>query len=157
MPRSDATVYASAEALLARLHWVRHRPRAALDALLPLLRACASDGTPGRSLQEGPLVKPVLRHAVAVGAGPEAEEARRLLAVLDAGPAARAQALAPLSERELEVVRLISEGASNAAVAESLGITLATVKSHVGHAMDKLDASSRTQIVARARGAGLID
>lgn len=148
-----STVYASAEALLARLHWARRRPRTAVEALAPLLRSCAAEGTPGRILQEAPLVRPVLRHAAATGV--EAAEAARLLALLgdDAGGAAPG---ASLSERELEVVRLIADGASNAAIAERLGISLATVKSHVGHAMDKLDASSRTQIVAVARNAGLI-
>jgi ATP/maltotriose-dependent transcriptional regulator MalT len=154
-----ATVYASAEAMLARLYWVRRRPRAALDALLPLMRACAEAGTPGRILQEGPLLRPILRHAVAVGV--DADEARRLLTLLGDEPDAPARPMrtgsaAPLTDRELEVVRLIADGASNAAIAEALGIGLATVKSHVGHAMDKLDASSRTQIVARARHAGLI-
>lgn len=148
-----ATVYASAAALLARLHWTRRRPRAAAEALAPLIRACAADGTPGRILQEAPLVRPVLRYAAASGI--ESEEAARLLVLLG-DDAAAAPPGASLSERELEVVRLIADGASNAAIAERLGISLATVKSHVGHAMDKLDASSRTQIVARARSAGLI-
>jgi DNA-binding NarL/FixJ family response regulator len=45
---------------------------------------------------------------------------------------------------------------SNGDIATQLGITLPAVKSHVAHVMDKPDASSRTQVVARAREGGLI-
>jgi LuxR family maltose regulon positive regulatory protein len=60
-----------------------------------------------------------------------------------------------LSERELEVLRLVARGASNSEIAERLVVSLATVKSHVNHIMNKLDAQNRTEAVAQARAAGL--
>jgi LuxR family maltose regulon positive regulatory protein len=54
------------------------------------------------------------------------------------------------SERELEVLRLIAQGLDNPAIAEQLVISVNTVKSHAHHLMNKLDANSRVQLVARA-------
>ncbi len=62
-----------------------------------------------------------------------------------------------LSQRELEVLRLMAEGASNQAIAERLVITVGTVKSHINHILGKLNASNRTEAVARARGLGLLE
>lgn len=50
-----------------------------------------------------------------------------------------------LSERELEVLRLMVAGMNNASVAEALNVSLATVKTHVRHILDKLHVSDRTQ------------
>ena len=61
-----------------------------------------------------------------------------------------------LSERELEVLRLIAGGASNQASAATLVISLGTVKSHINHILGKLAASNRTEAVARARELGLL-
>jgi LuxR family maltose regulon positive regulatory protein len=57
----------------------------------------------------------------------------------------------PLSERELEVLRLIASGASNRDIARELFVSLATVKTHINHTYRKLEVRSRTQAVARAR------
>jgi LuxR family transcriptional regulator, maltose regulon positive regulatory protein len=64
--------------------------------------------------------------------------------------------LAPLSGRELEVLGLLAAGKPNQAIAEELVVTAETVKSHVGHILDKLGAANRTQAVARARELGLL-
>ena len=61
-----------------------------------------------------------------------------------------------LSERELEVLRLLASGKSNQQIADELVVTLATVKKHVGHILGKLAAANRTQAVARARVLGLL-
>ncbi len=53
--------------------------------------------------------------------------------------------LAQLSVREREVLLLIAEGLSNQAIAESLQISEATVKSHVGNVLAKLELADRTQ------------
>jgi DNA-binding CsgD family transcriptional regulator len=53
-----------------------------------------------------------------------------------------------LTARELEVLQLMSEGASNASIGEALVISHATVKSHVRHILRKLGASNRTEAVS---------
>ncbi|MDX2140877.1 MAG: LuxR C-terminal-related transcriptional regulator [Chloroflexota bacterium] len=62
-----------------------------------------------------------------------------------------------LSERELEVLRLIADGLSNAEIAGRLFIAVGTVKRHVNHIYDKMDVDSRTQAVAKARTMALLD
>jgi LuxR family transcriptional regulator, maltose regulon positive regulatory protein len=62
----------------------------------------------------------------------------------------------PLTNRELEVLRLIADGKSNQRIAHDLVVALDTVKKHVSHVMGKLGAANRTEAVARARQLGLI-
>jgi len=62
----------------------------------------------------------------------------------------------PLTERELEVLGLIAEGAANQEIARRLVVSLPTVKTHVNHIFAKLDAESRVQVVMRARKLGLL-
>ena len=57
----------------------------------------------------------------------------------------------PLSARELEVLRLIASGKSNAEVARTLVIAISTVKTHTNSIFGKLQVTSRTQAIARAR------
>lgn len=62
----------------------------------------------------------------------------------------------PLTDRELEVLQLIVEGYSNAAIAEKLYITVGTVKTHVRNILNKLCADDRTQAAVRALRSGLV-
>ena len=57
----------------------------------------------------------------------------------------------PLSEREIEVLRLIAAGFSNQEIAQKLVIAVGTVKRHINHIYGKLGVSSRTQALAKAR------
>jgi len=61
-----------------------------------------------------------------------------------------------LSEREQEILRLISSGLSNQEIADQLVIALSTVKSHVRQIFNKLNVNSRTQVLARARELSLL-
>ncbi len=61
-----------------------------------------------------------------------------------------------LSGREAEVLALVADGLSNQQVAQRLFVSQATIKSHLVHIFDKLDADSRTAAVAIARNRGLI-
>jgi DNA-binding NarL/FixJ family response regulator len=61
-----------------------------------------------------------------------------------------------LTERELEVLQLIVDGHSNAAIADKLFITVGTVKTHVRNILNKLCADDRTQAAVRALRSGLV-
>jgi LuxR family maltose regulon positive regulatory protein len=61
-----------------------------------------------------------------------------------------------LSQRELEVLRLVAEGLSDQKIANVLFISLSTVKVHTRNIRGKLDADNRTQAVTRARQLGLL-
>jgi DNA-binding CsgD family transcriptional regulator len=61
-----------------------------------------------------------------------------------------------LTSRELEVLGLLAEGASNKVIACRLGISVHTAKFHVGSLLDKLDAVGRTDAVAHAARLGVI-
>ena len=62
----------------------------------------------------------------------------------------------PLSERELEVLRLVARGLSNREISERLFLAVNTVKGHNQKIFDKLQVQSRTEAVARARELGLL-
>ena len=61
-----------------------------------------------------------------------------------------------LTPRELEVLQLIAEGDSNQTIADQLVITLSAVKKHTGNIFRKLNVTSRTQAIVRARQLGLL-
>jgi LuxR family maltose regulon positive regulatory protein len=62
----------------------------------------------------------------------------------------------PLSQRELEVLRLIADGLSNQEIAARLYLSVRTIKFHTGNIYGKLGVKSRTEAVARARILGLL-
>ena len=72
----------------------------------------------------------------------------------DTGPRGRTGTVAvaglvePLSDRELEVLRLLAAGKPNKQIAEELVVALSTVKKHVAHILDKLGAANRTEATA---------
>jgi two-component system NarL family response regulator len=62
-----------------------------------------------------------------------------------------------LSERELEVLRLLARGQSNKEIAVSLSLALGTVKYHINSLLSKLDAEDRTQAVITAFRKGFVE
>jgi LuxR family maltose regulon positive regulatory protein len=62
----------------------------------------------------------------------------------------------PLSDRELEVLRLVAAGRSNRDIAKELCLAIGTVKKHIYNIYGKLNAKRRTEAVTRARELGLI-
>jgi len=62
-----------------------------------------------------------------------------------------------LTPRELDVLALLAEGASNKSIARRLGISVHTAKFHVSSLLDKLDATGRTDAVAHAARRGVIN
>ena len=69
----------------------------------------------------------------------------------------RGAAIARLSERELDVVRLVVDGRSNDEIAARLGIGAKTVESHLRRLFERLDIASRTELATRALREGWLD
>ena len=83
--------------------------------------------------------------------------ATRLVArVRELGVTASAPPPAPLTPRELEILRLIVEGRENSEIAEILVISHSTAKNHVAHVLDKLGMSNRVQAAVYAVRSGLV-
>ncbi len=84
---------------------------------------------------------------------------RRLLEEFVRGPAPGARSpeeLADLTDRELDVLRLLAQGYSNAEIGSALFVTEATVKTHVTHVLSKLGVRDRVQAVVFAYECGLV-
>ena len=73
------------------------------------------------------------------------------------GPNKRAAGLDHLTERELEVLRLLATGKSNAELAHELYLGEGTVKTHVSHLLGKLGLRDRVQAVVFAYESGLVE
>ena len=69
---------------------------------------------------------------------------------------AAGQLLEPLTARELDVLRLMAEGATNADIADRLAFSLGTAKWHVGNVRAKLGVTNRTAALVRAQELGLV-
>ncbi|HZA80601.1 MAG TPA: LuxR C-terminal-related transcriptional regulator, partial [Actinomycetes bacterium] len=132
----------------------------ALDLARPegFIRVFADEGAPAAGLLRS-LVTARPRTRVRA---PLREQVARILQAFDATtaamerPGATAGLVEALTDRELEVLRLIADGRHNREIARDLVVTLDTVKKHTSHILSKLGATSRTHAVARARELGLI-
>jgi LuxR family transcriptional regulator, maltose regulon positive regulatory protein len=143
----------------------------ALEVLERTLRLAAPEGYLRTFVDEGePLRALVAQYQRRLEARPDAPEAFKtyidqLLAAFPGvstpqaapGEAAKTPALVEsLSDREMELLRLIAEGLSNQDIASRLVITVGTVKAHTSNIYRKLDVRTRTQAVARAQALGLL-
>jgi LuxR family maltose regulon positive regulatory protein len=130
----------------------------ASSALEHALSLAEPEGYVRTFVDQGEPMGQLLRRALTEGVAPS--YVGKLLAALADGarpgsPAAQAL-VEPLTNRELEVLRLIAAGLSNGEIAQELVIAVSTVKTHVNHLFGKLDAKSRTQAVAQARALDLV-
>jgi len=108
-------------------------------------------------VDEGPPIVQLLSAATDSGKMPDYIE--KLLAACETSElqsADRSILLAPLSRRELEILRLIAQGLSNQEMSERLFLALDTVKGHNRKIFSKLQVQRRTEAVARARELGLL-
>lgn len=83
--------------------------------------------------------------------------AARVMRELRQGPGEKPAPDTDLSEREIEVLRLIAEGRQNAEIAETLVISEHTVKRHVSNILSKLHLADRTQAAVYAWREGMVD
>jgi LuxR family maltose regulon positive regulatory protein len=130
--------------------------RSTIDAALEL---GATEGFLRTYIDEGPRILPVLRVA-ARQHGPQREHAIAVLAATGevVGPSVPKSAQTPsiLSNRERDVVRLVANGLSNKAIADTLFISEETVKTHLRRIFEKLEVTSRTQAVHKLQQHGLL-
>jgi LuxR family maltose regulon positive regulatory protein len=116
-------------------------------------------------LDEGPVAVAMIRDYLGtpdeIGSSPMAAYAAELLAA--AGPVAASatdelydRPADALTRKEAAVLKLVAEGHSNEAIAAKLFVSESTVRTHLRNLFVKLDASSRTQAVARARKLHLV-
>jgi LuxR family maltose regulon positive regulatory protein len=152
------------------------------DALLTLeraLRLAAPEGFIRRFVDEGPVMAAMLHAANARGIAPDyvtgllaafpvsdketsrqgaKEIEQTMVSSVSRSPGFPVSQfmIEPLSARELEVLRLIANGKSNAEVARTLMIAISTVKTHTNSIFGKLQVTSRTQAIALARDLQLL-
>ena len=84
------------------------------------------------------------------------DEASRRAEVVAAHDTAGVAAVERLTRREHDVLRLVAQGQTNAEAARSLGVSVATVKTHIEHIIAKLGVADRTQAAVRAVELGLL-
>ncbi|MCB9077026.1 MAG: hypothetical protein H6631_05515 [Anaerolineaceae bacterium] len=143
--------------LQARLLETQDQLDKAMAVLGQALALAAPEGMGRVFIDEGEPLAGLLRQFIAGrGSTPQRAYALKLLAVFDAAETPASPLLDPLSERELEILRLTASGLSNKKLAETLILTVGTVKWHLNNIYSKLGVSSRTEAVARARELGLL-
>jgi LuxR family maltose regulon positive regulatory protein len=133
------------------------RHRQALTALGRALLLAEPEGYVRTFIDEGAPMRELLRCAAAEGIS--LTYVGRLLTVLETDARSadgKAQLVEPLSERELEVLRVLSTGLSNQEIAETLFIAVGTVKQHLKSIYAKLQVHSRIEAAHRARDLGIL-
>ncbi len=138
-------------------------PEQAVESLKEALVLAEPGGFVRTFLDEGTEIKAILFRVRLPGSGISREYLSTLLEAFGGGAensgaaaAEIARLVDPLSERELEVLKLIAMGYSNQQIADELIISLGTVKAHTASIYRKLDVRSRTQAVAYAAELKLI-
>ena len=131
---------------------------AASESLAVALAVGRSANYLGSFLFDGDVLGSLLR--IASTKGNFREYAQHILTTWngapDIAPPDQRGSLEPLSDRELEVLRLVSAGLPNRDIGQRLFISDKTVKKHLSNILGKLESSNRTQAVDNARRAGLL-
>ena len=148
----------------ALAHQAAREEGEATESLARALEIAEPEGYVRRFLDEGPALEALLR--AARGRGIATRYIDRLLAAgsgrgVDAvrvggGVALDASGVDVLSARELEVLKLMTSGRSNAEIARSMVVAVSTVKTHVNNIFGKLQVSSRADAIERARDLRLV-
>jgi len=143
-------------ALQALAFQAQGRTESAMRTIIQALTLAEPEGYVRTFTEEGVEMKHLLNRVISAGrtgAVLHRISAEYLARLLDASaePETSSDSHDLLSEREQEILRLISSGLSNQEIADQLVIALSTVKSHVRQIFNKLNVNSRTQVLARAR------
>jgi LuxR family maltose regulon positive regulatory protein len=133
--------------------------QAALESLATAVARAKTEGYVRPFVEAGPMVAALLS---ALGREQPEANVTALLAAFESDTTATgggrlAALIEPPSARELEVLRLLAAGRSNADIAQALVLERSTVKTHLIHLYGKLGVHSRTQAAARARELQLLD
>jgi DNA-binding NarL/FixJ family response regulator len=116
-------------------------------------------GAKGYLLKDAP-PEELLQGIKAVAAGqsllPPQIAAKVMQVISQGGPGGKSESADQLTERELEILGLMAQGAANKEIAASLYISENTVKTHISNLFQKLDVRDRTEAVTRALSRGLI-
>jgi LuxR family maltose regulon positive regulatory protein len=148
-----STLWGSTRLMLARLYLAQNRQAEAIRELEVALPYYEGMGWPGSLTIEGFTIVPLLE--LAVEQGVQAPFASQLLGQLGVsgapGPLYVPQTGQTLTRREVEVLQLISAGATNQDIVDELVVSMSTAKAHVSHILNKLAVSNRTKAASRAR------
>jgi len=150
------------------LQVIAHHAHGDRDRAVQLLGEALVLAEPGGFIRtfvdEGPPMAELLYETLSRGITPD--YARRLLAAFPAvereqtaqskSQAQESELIEPLSDREIEVLQLISEGLTNQEIASRLFLSLNTVKVHTRNINGKLGVHTRTQAVAMGRALGIL-
>jgi LuxR family maltose regulon positive regulatory protein len=140
----------------------------ALGVLKRALALAEPEGYVRTFVDEGAAMAKLLTHARGAydegrGARPHYHYAGKLLAAFEQSspprhmPPAVHPSVEPLSEREIEVLKLVAAGLKNQEIASELFVVVGTVKAHLNSIYRKLGVRSRIQAVSRARELNLLD
>lgn len=153
----------------ALVQWAQGNQTHAFSALDRALALAEPEGYCRIFVDEGNAMRRLLlafrSASKARAAYPRRDYVDRVLAAFPMPPASIAQTaipsqgtalVDPLTNRELEILRLIAEGQSNAEISRRLYLALSTVKGHNLRIFDKLQVQNRTEAVGRARELGLL-
>jgi len=142
--------------LRAKLCLLRQDLPQALAALEMALEQAEPEQFIQDFLDEGESIGPLLHEAIRRNVKPDF--ARHLLKrqSSDRPVAPPIDLVEPLSDREIEVLKLVAEGLSNQEIATQLYLSLRTIKFHTGNLYSKLGVKSRTEAVAKARALNLL-
>lgn len=143
--------------LRALTHHARGHRR---EALAELNRALAQAPEPGSYvrlfLDEGAPMRALLRDAVRPESGEHDALRQHTRRLVDAAPAGRGSLADPLSEREIEVLRLLDSELTGPEIARQLFVSLNTLRTHTKRIYTKLDVNARAAAVRRAHELGLL-
>lgn len=156
--RGWADQIAHVKVLQALAHQAAGETTTAVQALAEALAPAAPGGLIRLFVDEGQPMVELLREAAGNGVAPEFVP--QVLAAFDeagvAQPPFAQPLIEPLSEREIEVLRLIAEGLTNQEVANRLFLSLHTVKVHARNIYGKLGVRNRTEAVAKAKALSML-